>query len=118
MYGPTGWPCDESEVLSERHSDEHVLLEVVTVDGRAASVELRLRPGSVEIWHHRALTAVLDRVTLRQWLARPGPPLAGEGVVFSLDRMVDEQGWVAISLPDVLVWALSPTELHTLRRRV
>lgn len=138
MYGPSGWPCDEADVLFDFEvtpdfdagpqamllpgaravPDELLLLEVVTVNGRAAAVEVRLRLATVEIWHHRALTATFDRAVFRKWLGDPSSPLASDGAVFSLDRTVDAHGRIALGLPDVLAWALSPTELHTLDRRV
>jgi hypothetical protein len=91
-------------------------LEVVTQTGRAAAVELRLQSATVEIWHHRTLVAALDRDVFRKWLGDPATPFAGDQVTFSLDRMVDLHGRVAITLPDVLAWTLSPSEQHTLRR--
>jgi hypothetical protein len=95
-----------------------VALEVVTTSGRAAAIELRLTGQQVEIRHHGNRVAVLERDLLRRWLAGPRQALAVEGITFSLDRAVDVQGRVAISLPDVRNWTLSPTELHTLRRRL
>ena len=109
-----GRPTADAEALP----GERLTLEVVTQTGRAACVEVRLRAGRAEIWHHRALLAVFDREILRKWLGDPGSPLASETVTFSLDRMVDVHGRVAISLPDVHVWTLSPTEMETLQRRV
>jgi hypothetical protein len=96
-------------------------MEVVTRSGRAAAVEFRIRPDTgttVEVWHHGGLRAVLDRAVLRDWLAEPGPPLVVNDVVLSLDRMVDSDGRVALSLPDVVVWTLAPTVLAGLRNVV
>lgn len=138
MYGPSGWPCDEADVLSDfgvtpdfdggpeaemLHDaralpDPRLLLEVVTVNGRAAAVEILVRLGTVEIRHHRTLTATFDRAVFRKWLDDPNSPLASDGAIFSLDRTVDVHGRIAIGLPDVPAWALSPTELHALHRRV
>ena len=91
-------------------------LEVVTRSGRAAAVEFRLRPGTVEIWHHRARVGALDRDVLRTWLGDPVTPFTDADVTFSLDRKAGRPGRVAITLPDVLAWTLSPREQHTLRR--
>jgi hypothetical protein len=100
------------------HAVGQVMIEVVTVTGRAAAVEVRLRPDGVEIWHHRTLAATFDRARFGHWLDDPAMPLERAGVSFSLDRMVDVRGRVAISLPDVLAWALSPTELAALELRI
>ncbi len=81
--------------------DQRLALEVLTLTGRATSVELQLSEVTVEVWHHRQLATVLDRTTLRRWLAEPGQDLVSDGVTLSLDRMVDVRGRVAISLPDV-----------------
>jgi hypothetical protein len=95
-----------------------LIVEVVTVSGRAAAVEFRISPEQVEIWHHLRRAAVFDRVTLRQWLIQPDQPMAVDEVIFSLDRMIDVDGRIAISFPDVLVWPLSPHDLEILRRRI
>lgn len=39
-------------------------------------------------------------------------------VTLCVDRMVDHQGRVAISLPDVRVWTLSPADFASLRDRL
>lgn len=97
------------------------VMEVVTNSGRAAAVEFRIRRNFaetgdvVEVWHHGHLSAVLSRTVLRDWLAEPGSPLVVEEVAFSLDRMVDSHGRVALSLPDVVVWTLAPSVLAGLR---
>jgi hypothetical protein len=39
-------------------------------------------------------------------------------VTFSLDRMVDRDGRVALSMPDVRQWTLSPTALAELQKRL
>ena len=103
---------------SRARPEHRFALEVVTLTGRAAAVELRLYPDLVEIWHHELPAAVFDRAVLRHWLAEPGPDLVTDRVTLSLDRLVDVRGRVAISLPDVQAWTLSPTELQTLRRQL
>jgi hypothetical protein len=95
-----------------------VTVEVLTLTGRAAAVELQIRPEQVEIRHHLRPVAVFERATLRDWLAAPERPLAAGEAIFTLDRMIDVDGRVAISLPDVQVWPLSPRDLETLRRRI
>jgi hypothetical protein len=95
-----------------------ILLEVVTTSGAAAVVEFRVQPETVEVWHAGRCCGTLDRAMLRAWLAQPGKPLVVDEVAFSLDRMVDQRGRVALSLPDVMVWTLSPVALAELQKRV
>jgi hypothetical protein len=93
------------------------MTEVVTSSGRAASVEFRFRFDWVEVWHHDHCAAVLDRETLREWLAGPDDPLSVDELTLSLDRLVDRDGRIAITLPDVTEWTLSPDLEADLRRR-
>jgi len=93
-------------------------VEVVTTSGRAAAVEFRIRMDTVEVWHHDHCSGVFDREELRSWLAHPFKPLVVDEVAFSLDRMVDHNGRVALSLPDVMAWTLSPLTLANLQDRV
>ncbi len=110
-------------------ADYDVSIDVVTVTGRAATVELRIRDDGVEIWHHAQLAAVFDRGLLHGWLQRPDRSLMVGDVLFTLDRSVDVHGRAAIrlddtrhrvilSLRDVRSWALSDSEVETLRRRI
>jgi hypothetical protein len=110
VIGPSGdWP---DEV------DERFAVEVVTVAGSAATVDFLIHLSAVEVWFQQRCRAVLNRRLLRSWLAEPQAPLVVDEVGFSVDRMVDHQGRVALSLPDVLVWTLAPEALAGLRRRV
>lgn len=93
-------------------------MEVVTASGRAAPVRFQTRPNTVEVWLRDRRCAVLNRKVLRAWLAEPDAQLAVDEVTFSLDRMVDTLGRVAVSLPGVLAWTLAPTALAELRKRV
>jgi hypothetical protein len=63
---------------------------------------------TVEVWHHDHCSGVFDREELRSWLAHPFKPLVVDEVSFSLDRMVDNEGLVSLSLPDVMAWTRSP----------
>lgn len=108
----------EAPVLEAPPVDRWVI-EVVTVSGRAAAVEFRFRLDFVEVWSREHLCAAIDRDLLRAWLSeQPRKPLALDEVALSMDRMVDHQGRVAISLPDVRAWTLSPVDLVNLRDRV
>ena len=97
---------------------ERFSMEVVTVSGRAAAVDFRIGGDTVEVFLRDQCNGVFDREALRNWLAEPESPLVVDGVAFSLDRMVDRSGRVAVSLPDVLVWTLAPEALAELRQRV
>lgn len=101
--------------------DGSFLIEVVTTSGRAAAVELRLKRDTVEVWHHGHCSGVFVRDTLRGWLNDPDRyrlALVVDEVAFSLDRIVDAVGRVAISLPDVTVWTIDPRSLDRLRERL
>ena len=74
--------------------------------------------GTVEVWHLDRCNASFDRLALRDWLSAPEHPLAVADVAFTVDRMVDRSGRVALSLPDVLVWTLAPDALAGLRQRL
>jgi hypothetical protein len=100
------------------NGDGPVLIEVVTTSGQKVTVEFRIRSDTVEVWHHRQRIGVFRRETLRGWLAEPWRPLVVGEVVFSLDRMVDCRGRVALSLPDVMAWTLAPNALDALIRRI
>lgn len=88
-------------------------MEIVTISGRAASVEFRVADAVVEIWHHEKSCAVFDRDDLRSWLADPGQRLRTGSVEFCVDRTVDRTGRVALSLADVNAWTLSPAPWKT-----
>jgi hypothetical protein len=94
------------------------LMEVVTTSGRAAQVRFQFGPERVEIWHHDRCHGVFGRALLRQWLSAPEATLVMDKVTFSLDRMVDRDGRVALSMPDVRQWTLSPTALAELQKRL
>jgi hypothetical protein len=117
----SGAPQDSLAVALDRsvtRQGGRVTVEVVACDGRAACLEFRFRLETVEIWRLAHCCAVLDRDVLRVWLAAPGAPLVGDEVTLSLDRYVDVRGRVALTLPDVWAWTLSPTEEQALRDRV
>ena len=97
---------------------ERFTMEVVTMSGRAAAIEFRIHPDVVEVWHLDRCNASFDRLALRDWLSAPEHPLAVADVAFTVDRMVDRSGRVALSLPDVLVWTLAPDALAGLRQRL
>lgn len=109
--------------------DEHLILDVRTVNGQPAAVDLQVHPEDVEIWHHRRRAAIIDRDLLRGWLTRPEHSLMVGDVLFNRDHNVDVRDRAAISLDnahdritislsDVRSWPLSPGELETLRHHI
>ena len=88
------------------------------MSGRAAAVGFQVRRDTVEVWHLDRMRAVFDRDYLRGWLANPFEPLGIDDVTLTFDRSVDRDGRVAITLPDVRAWTLSPVELANLRDRL
>ena len=96
----------KDDELRTRHS-----IEVVTHSGAAADVEFWVGIHTVEVWHHGLQSAIFDRQHLSDWLADPGERLRVNAVELTVDGSVDTRGRVAISLPDVTAWTLSPTSL-------
>jgi hypothetical protein len=90
-------------------------MEVITISGRAAEVEFRIRRESVEIWSREHCCAVLDRQMLRAWLAAPE---ASALVVDEVTFATDASGRAALDLPHVGLWPLAPHVLAGLRDRV
>jgi len=109
----TPWSEDTAAAAQERFT-----MEVVTTSGRAAAVEFRIYADVVEVWHRDRCQATFARTTLRKWLATPETPLVVADVAFTVDRMVDRSGRIALSLPDVVVWTLAPDALAGLRQRL
>jgi hypothetical protein len=122
MIGPNGWPDAKAELVAD---ETRCRVEVQTTSGRAAAVEFRVRLDTVDMWignHH--CSGVFVRETLQRWLADPVGRLVADEVELSLDRSVDREGRVALTLvdaatnlPDVAAWTLSPGELLDLRKR-
>jgi hypothetical protein len=89
--------------------------EVVTSSGRAAAVRVRVGGAAVEVFHHGRRCGVFERKVLMAWITQlPGRPLVADEVAWSVDRWVDCDGRVAITLPDVMAWTLSPDSLTEL----
>src|SRR3954451_14760069 len=97
--------------MSRSDQMERFVMEVVTMSGRAAAIEFRISDDVVEVWHRDQCDGSFGRDVLRDGLGAPREPLAVGDVEFSLDRMVDRSGRVAVTLPDVLVWTLAPESL-------
>jgi len=93
-------------------------VEVVTTAGPAAQLEIRVKDQTVELWRGATCSAVFDRGHLRTWmdaLNDTTPPPACGDVHFHLDRQVDQDGRVAITMPDVNAWTFSPRAHNDLR---
>jgi hypothetical protein len=99
-------------------TDVRLRVGVVTMSGRPAEVEFRVHSGAVEVWHWNQRCAVFDRWKLGRWLAGPGTPLVCDRAALSVDRMVDRNGRIALSLPDVMAWTLAPKQLTDLKNLV
>lgn len=111
----------------ERHSlnqpirestSDRIHIEVVEIDGRAASVELRVRLDTVEVVHHGQLVAVFDLDALREWWTAPQGPFGIDQVTWTVDYTIDVRGRAAITLPMVEAWALSPQDDQEVARRL
>ena len=98
-----------------------VFVELVTTAGPAAQLEIRVKDQTVELWRGTTCTAVFDREHLREWMDamnETAPPPACGDVYFHLDRRVDQNGRVAITMPDVNAWTFSPRAYNDLRTRL
>ena len=109
----TGWSSESSDSSGERFA-----IEVVTMSGRAVSIEFRFQTHCMEVWQSAHRCGVFDRSALQNWLASPTKPMVVGEAAFSLDRRVDQDGRVAVSLPDVLCWTLSPAALDRLKKQI
>jgi hypothetical protein len=61
---------------------------------------------------------VCARKELRAWLTDPFSALVMGDVTLTLERVVDHEGRVAITLPDVRAWTLAPIELVHLKEQL
>lgn len=96
---------------------ECVRIEVVTTGGRAAGVQFRIDPAVVTVWSREQCCAIFGRERLRCWLAHPRRWIAEGQVVLNVDPRSDGER-IAISLPDVIAWTLSPKETAALTTAV
>jgi hypothetical protein len=126
-WTPPGPETSEDFSLVEEHGDVSepsgrpdgtYAMEVLTTSGRVASLSFRIRRDFVEIWHEARCAGIFDKDALRSWLTEPGEPFMADEVMFSVDRNVDREGRVAVSLPNVRAWTLAPVALDVLRARM
>jgi hypothetical protein len=79
----------------------------------------QLFSGQVQVWFHHHCGAVFSRAVLADWLCAPSRlPLVVDEVAFSIDRLADRGGQVAINLPGVPAWTIAPRALCARRERV
>ena len=105
--------------LSPSTNHHRIEFEVVTTSGRAAAISFHIVDDEVEVWHGARRSGVFARTRLRDWLdAMPRTGLVDRDVGLSVDRLVDVRGRVALTLPDVVGWTLSPTTQAALHKRV
>lgn len=110
-------PPDLSDGYGLVEDPTRVTVEVVTTSSRALSVEFRVRMDTVEVWSWEHCGAIFDRERLRMWLAAPFRWVAEGEVVLNVDPRSNGDR-IALNLPDVAAWTLSPKEFATLRERV
>ena len=101
-----------------RPTTERVFFPVLTRSGPEIHVEIRIGTETVEIWRQGTCTAIFDRGHLRAWLADPSTPIGIGEVTFTLDRYVDLDGRIAITMPDVKEWTLTHQTTTQLRNRL
>ena len=98
---------------------DRLSFEVVTHSGRAAGIEFRFKGDVMDVWRAETHLATFSRAILRGWLAAlPPRPLVDGTVILSTDGSLDSAGGVALSLPDLTAWVLSPSVLTKLRNGV
>ena len=95
-----------------------VYFPVLTRSGPQIDIEIRIAAETVEIWRQGACKAIFDRDHLRAWLDDPSHPIGRGEVTFTLDRYVDLDGRIAITMPDVAEWTLSHQTTTQLRNRL
>jgi hypothetical protein len=95
-----------------------VTVQVVSATGRGGQVSFHLRHRLVGVWYGNRLRGVLDRALLRTWLRDPFGSLVQDDVSLSWDRTVDRDGRIAITMPGLREWVLSPVEAANLTDRV
>jgi hypothetical protein len=118
MKRPIGWLDLPGQELPEVLDPSRLWLEVVTISGRAAAVEFKLRMETVEVWCANHCLAILDRAELRRWLTDPVSELVVDELTFTPMRGLEHHDAIAITLPEVQAWPLSPVELVNLRKRL
>ena len=83
-----------------------MVVEAVTTSGRAAGVEFRPGPLTVQVWHGGRCWAELGYADLSRLLSSPGQRL----LIRRVELRSDAPGCVSITLDDVHDWLLSPAE--------
>jgi hypothetical protein len=90
------------------------VIDLVDKAGNEASVEVRIRRDTVELWAYGRMAAIFHRSQLRRWLADPEGVLVVDDVTWALlgDRL-------GLSIdPFMSWWSLEGYVLDDLRQRV
>jgi hypothetical protein len=109
---------DNGSHFMRKPPTERIFFPVLTRSGPQIDIEVLIRNETVEIWRQGACKAIFDRGHLRAWMADPVDPIGMGDVTFTLDRYVDLEGRVAITMPDVMAWTLSHHTATQLRNRL
>lgn len=89
------------------------VVEVASSSRRPVEVEFAIRRDTVEVWLGKHCAGVMDRATLRAWLAAPAGPLVVDEVMWAR-----AESGVALVVADIGWWPLVPHVLDGLRGRV
>jgi hypothetical protein len=95
---------------------ERVLLDrVPTQSGRQVNIELRFAGEVVQVTRERRCVATFDKCALIDWFLKPDGQHAKDDVTFTLDRLVDRDGSVAMTMPDITAWTLGDDVVARIR---
>jgi hypothetical protein len=110
----------EESAGGSQAEEPRVSFAAVDVTGRTVEIQFKIRLETVELWVGEHNTAVIDRLALRAWLADPSSvgPLVIDEVRLELDRVIDQDGRIAVWTFMIHGWALHPTTAAHLTERV
>lgn len=115
------WRFELDSDFPVRVADDQAWVEVeaIQASGSAMMIRFHMRSDLVEVWANDRNLAVFDREALRAWLNEQAPEvLTVDDVTMSVDRSVDRDGRVAVTVSDVDRWTLSPSDQARLLDRV
>jgi hypothetical protein len=101
-----------------RSNGGRLVMDVVAASGQTVEVEFRIRLDTVEVWALHHCCGILDRELLRAWLTSPWQHLVVDEVRLTLDTTADPVGRIAMSLPEIGMWPLTPLVLRQLQGQV
>ena len=97
---------------------DRIVFPVLTASGPEVEIEIRIGQETVEVWQKDLRMTIFDRCHLRSWFSNPTSSIGMGEVRFALDRFVDIDGRIAISMPDVDAWTLDHDTARKLRNRL